>query len=115
VPPCLQCHRAHTSEMVNKDCLTCHPAHQPLTITYGPDMPSNFCGACHQKISNTLTSGKTKHSKLACVFCHKEKHGMVPACESCHGSPHPPAMTAKFKNCNACHISAHSLGEEVKK
>jgi|WetSurSiteA1Bulk_404760.scaffolds.fasta_scaffold13044_2 predicted CXXCH cytochrome family protein len=115
VPPCLQCHRAHTSEMVNKDCLTCHPAHQPLSITYGPDMSSNFCAPCHQKIANTLTGTTTKHSKLACVFCHKEKHKMVPACESCHGSPHPASMTAKFKNCNACHISAHSLGEEVKK
>jgi hypothetical protein len=115
VPPCLQCHKAHTSAMANKDCLVCHPAHQPRTITYGPDMPSQFCAACHQKIGNTLTGTETKHSKLACVFCHKERHKMVPQCESCHGSPHPPSMTAKFKNCNACHISAHSLGEEVKK
>lgn len=115
VPPCLQCHKAHTPAMVNKDCLICHPAHQPRTVTYGPDMPSQFCAACHQKTANTLTGTQTKHSKLACVFCHKEQHKMVPQCESCHGSPHPASMTAKFKNCNACHISAHSLGEEVKK
>lgn len=115
VPPCLQCHKAHTAAMVNKDCLVCHPAHQPRTITYGSDMPSQFCAACHQKIGNTLTGTETKHSKLACVFCHKERHKMIPQCESCHGSPHPATMTAKFKTCNACHISAHSLGEEVKK
>jgi hypothetical protein len=115
VPPCLVCHRPHTTEMVNKDCLVCHPAHQPLTITYGPDMPSKFCAPCHQKYYDTLLSTDTKHSKLACVFCHKEKHKMIPECQTCHGTPHPSAMLQKFPKCNMCHISAHSLGKEVKK
>lgn len=115
IPPCLNCHRPHTTEMVNKDCLVCHPAHQPLTITYGPDMPSKFCASCHQQYYDTLLSTDTKHSKLACVFCHKEKHKMIPECQSCHGSPHPVAMLQKYPKCNMCHISAHSLGKEVKK
>lgn len=115
VPPCMSCHRPHSEQMENPDCLTCHPAHQPLTITYGPDMPSAHCAACHQGVSDRLIGGNTKHSALSCAFCHKEKHKMIPACEVCHGSPHPPAMTAKFKDCNACHIDAHSLGKEVKK
>jgi hypothetical protein len=111
VPPCMMCHRPHTAEMVNKDCLTCHPAHQPLTITYGQDMPSKYCAPCHQNISDMLKSAQTKHTALECVFCHKERHKTIPTCETCHGSPHPPAMIAQFKECNGCHISAHSLGK----
>ncbi len=111
IPDCLKCHQPHSSEMINKDCLTCHPAHQPLTITYGPDMPSKNCAVCHKTIYDTLTTTATKHSKLACVFCHKDKHRFVPACESCHGTPHPASMLAQFPKCNMCHISAHSLGK----
>ncbi|MEW6570035.1 MAG: cytochrome c3 family protein [Nitrospirota bacterium] len=113
IPECMTCHKPHSAEMVNKDCLTCHPAHQPLTITYGSDMPSKFCAPCHQNILDKLVLTKTKHSELECVFCHKEKHKMIPTCETCHGSPHPPALTAQFKKCNDCHISAHTLGKEV--
>jgi len=101
--------------MGNKDCFTCHPAHQPLIIAYGPDMPSKHCAACHKPIFDTLNSVGTKHSSLACVFCHKEKHKMIPARETCHGTPHPSAMLKQFPKCDMCHISAHSLGKEVKK
>jgi predicted CXXCH cytochrome family protein len=115
VPSCLACHQPHSEEMENKDCLVCHPAHQPRTITYGPNLPSIQCAACHKAIYNTLLGVQTKHSKLACVFCHKEKHGFVPACETCHGRPHPETMLKQFPKCIMCHISAHSLGKEVKK
>ncbi len=115
VPSCQKCHQPHSAEMVNKDCLICHPAHQPLTIAYGADMPNKHCAACHKNISDTLTSIDSKHAKLACVFCHKEKHRNVPACETCHGTPHPSGMLAQFPKCNMCHISAHSLGKEAKK
>ena len=115
VPPCLQCHQAHTEDMVNKDCLTCHPAHRPLVITYGQDMPNKYCAACHKSIATTLVNSDTKHSKLTCVFCHKDRHRFVPACQTCHGTPHPAAMITKFPKCIMCHTSAHSLGKEVKK
>jgi hypothetical protein len=114
VPPCQKCHQPHADDMTNKDCLVCHPAHQPRTITYGADMPNKNCAACHKSITDTLMSTNTKHSKQACVFCHKEKHGYVPACETCHGVPHPASMLAKFQKCNMCHMSAHSLGREGK-
>ncbi len=115
VPSCLQCHQSHSPEMVNKDCIACHPAHQPRTITYGQDMPSKLCSSCHKVIYDTLTGVETKHAKLTCVFCHKDKHGYVPACETCHGTPHPTAMLEHFPKCIMCHISAHSLGKEAKK
>lgn len=115
VPECLKCHQPHSAEMVNKDCSLCHPAHMPLVITYGSDMPDKNCAACHKNISDMLKGHASKHSALSCVSCHKEKHKYVPACESCHGSPHPAAMVQKFPKCNMCHINAHSLGKEVKK
>jgi predicted CXXCH cytochrome family protein len=115
IPSCLQCHQPHSPDMVNKDCLKCHPAHQPRTITYGQDMPSKLCASCHKNIYDTLSNVKTKHSKLTCVFCHKNKHGYVPACQSCHGTPHPEAMLKKFPKCVMCHVSAHSLGKEATK
>jgi hypothetical protein len=115
VPECLKCHQPHSTDMVNKDCLACHPAHQPLTIAFSAETPNKSCAACHKSIGDTLASVDTKHSKLACVSCHKEKHKYVPACESCHGAPHPAGMIKQFPKCNMCHMSAHSLGKEVKK
>jgi len=115
VPSCLACHQAHTDTMVNKDCLICHPAHRPLVITYGQDVPNSSCAGCHKGIATMLTKSDTKHTKLTCVYCHKDKHRFVPACETCHGTPHPAAMIAKFPKCNMCHSSAHSLGKEATK
>lgn len=115
VPECLKCHQPHSKDMVNQDCAMCHPAHKPLVIAYGADMPDRNCAACHKNISDMLTGAGTKHAALSCVACHKDKHKFVPACESCHGQPHPPGMIAKFPKCGMCHINAHSLGKEVKK
>jgi hypothetical protein len=115
VPECLKCHQPHSTDMVNKDCLACHPAHQPLTIAVSAETPNKSCSACHKTISDMLTGAASKHSALSCVFCHKERHKFVPACESCHGSPHPAGMIQQFPKCEMCHINAHSLGKEVNK
>lgn len=115
VPPCMNCHKPHSEIMTNDDCQTCHPAHQPRTITYGTDMPSVQCSSCHTTIYGQISDGTSKHSTLACVYCHKEKHAYVPACEDCHGSPHPASMMAKFNKCGMCHMNAHTLGKEAKK
>jgi predicted CXXCH cytochrome family protein len=115
IPECLKCHQPHSTDMVNKDCTMCHPAHMPLVITYTAEMPNKNCAACHKTISDMLAGSATKHSALTCVFCHKEKHKYIPACESCHGSPHPAGMIKQFPKCEMCHMNAHSLGKEVKK
>jgi hypothetical protein len=115
VPECLKCHQPHSTDMVNKDCTMCHPAHMPLSIAYTAEMPNKNCAACHKSISDMLSGAATKHAALSCVFCHKEKHKYVPACESCHGSPHPAGMVQQFPKCGMCHMNAHSLGKEVKK
>jgi len=109
IPPCTQCHKAHSSDMTAKDCKACHQAHKPKAVTYNNQVPSKFCAACHSKAYNLLSASPTKHSKLACAYCHQAKHKMVPQCTQCHGVPHPAAMMAKFPKCGDCHSIAHDL------
>jgi len=109
IPDCLKCHEPHREGQQFSECVKCHPVHQPLNITYGMDIPNSDCGACHGDIQETLESGHTKHSQLACVYCHRGQHGVIPPCEACHGKPHPKAMLAKFKSCLDCHQDPHNL------
>jgi predicted nucleic acid-binding Zn ribbon protein len=81
----------------------------PTVVTYAAETPSKDCGACHSKVFNLLNASKVKHKTLACAFCHQEKHKMVPTCQSCHGSPHPAGIMAKFPKCGECHNIAHDL------
>ncbi len=109
VPQCTQCHKPHSADMTQADCKKCHKAHMPKVVTYAADIPNKDCGACHQKALNLLSASKSKHSKLACAFCHAGKHKMVPNCQSCHNVPHPAGMMAKFPRCFDCHYIAHDL------
>ncbi len=108
-PDCLDCHEPHMAGQQFADCVTCHQVHQPLTLAYGTDVQNVHCGACHGDIRGKLESGSTKHAGFQCVFCHANKHGVVPQCQDCHGVPHNAQMVSKFEGCNACHQSAHSL------
>lgn len=110
-PKCLECHDPHVKGQTMKDCISCHKAHMPLRVTYKKDIPSKFCAACHAKEYQQLTAGSTKHAKLACAFCHQERHGMVPKCTGCHGIPHPKGIMSKFKKCGDCHGIAHNLNK----
>lgn len=109
IPACTQCHKPHYAEQAAGDCKKCHKAHQPKNVVYGKEVPNKDCGACHKKAVDLLTASQAKHKSLACVYCHQDKHKMVPACQSCHGTPHPAAMLAKFKGCGDCHNIAHDL------
>ena len=109
IPNCLDCHDAHVEGQKMKDCLACHPAHSPLVITYGPDVPNVYCGACHGEVAKQLQANKTKHHQLACVYCHKNQHGIVPQCTTCHGTPHSKEILSKFPKCTTCHVGAHNL------
>ncbi|GAB4344347.1 MAG: cytochrome c [Desulfobulbaceae bacterium] len=108
-PDCMDCHEPHLEQQKFADCVTCHQVHQPLTLAYGSDVQNVNCGACHEDIRTTLESGSTKHAGFQCVFCHADKHAVVPQCQDCHGEPHNKAMLSKFQSCNECHQSAHSL------
>lgn len=108
-PDCLDCHEPHMENQKFEDCIKCHQVHQPLTLAYGTEVPNLSCGACHGDIRTSLEAGATKHAGFQCVFCHANKHGVVPQCQDCHGEPHNAQMLSKFKGCNECHQSAHNL------
>lgn len=109
IPSCLTCHKPHTPGQPLASCKACHPVHRPLQITYGKDVPSATCGACHSKVFNVWQHGTSKHKNVACVACHKDKHRFVPQCTSCHGKPHQQVIHDKFPRCLTCHIDVHDL------
>lgn len=109
IPNCMECHEKHTESMNFEACVSCHPVHMPLVVTYADDTPSDYCGACHKEALSLLEANTTKHHDLACVYCHKNKHKVVPPCFACHGTPHPDSMLKKFPNCGDCHGIAHDL------
>src|SRR5512139_478858 len=80
VPQCTQCHEPHSAEMAVADCRNCHKAHMPKVVTYAADIPSKECGSCHRKAFDILRDSKSKHKYFTCVFCHKERHKMIPRC-----------------------------------
>ncbi len=106
---CLNCHKGHLKEQTLKDCLSCHKPHKPLIVTYEQNIPNNFCTACHEKVGLALEYTKTKHGQLACAFCHRGQHKVIPTCETCHGQPHPASMIIAFKSCLDCHNDPHNL------
>lgn len=109
IPDCTQCHKPHSGEQVNADCKQCHQAHMPKAIVYDDKTPSKNCAACHKTAYSMLAASISKHKELSCVACHQAKHKMVPQCQSCHGTPHPEAILAKFPKCGHCHSIAHDL------
>jgi hypothetical protein len=109
IPDCMECHEPHRKGQVFADCVSCHKVHQPLNVAYGEAVPNQDCGACHGDLATLLASGSTKHAALQCVFCHKDKHGYLPACQDCHGVPHPKSMMSKFPKCLDCHNDPHDL------
>ncbi len=107
VPQCTKCHTPHSGKITG-GCKQCHNAHMPKA-TYAADIPSKDCGACHKMAADLMSATTSKHKPLECTFCHKGKHRMIPACQDCHGSPHPAGIMAKFPKCGKCHNIAHDL------
>jgi hypothetical protein len=109
IPACVSCHKVHGTTMTQADCKKCHRAHKPTVLTYDAAVPNKDCAACHAKAMTLVTATATKHKTVTCVACHKDKHKMVPACDSCHPKPHPAGILAKFPKCGDCHYIAHDL------
>lgn len=109
IPPCTQCHKPHSSDMVSADCKRCHKAHMPTVINYKSDTTNAMCVSCHKKAGELMAKTETKHKAVTCVACHKDKHKYVPTCQSCHGTPHSAGMLARFNKCGECHSTAHDL------
>jgi len=108
-PSCFTCHKPHVEGQTVPMCLQCHPVHQPKQIVFAASTPTSTCNTCHSKIVTKLAGGNSKHSKLTCVTCHKEKHRYIPQCSDCHGKPHVAAIHERFPRCLACHLDVHDL------
>ncbi len=109
IPDCMECHKPHREGQTYNVCIACHLVHQPTNVAYVEAIPNQDCGACHAKLTSTLAAGSNKHAPLQCATCHKNTHGFIPACQDCHGSPHPASMMNKFPNCLDCHKDPHDL------
>ena len=106
---CTECHEPHSDEMEEESCAKCHQAHTASEVIYGYDVPSEYCHTCHKEAAYVLASSRSKHSDIACVRCHQEKHGAVSNCLYCHGAPHPEHVTKNSEICASCHSTAHAL------
>jgi hypothetical protein len=107
IPECIECHKAHTSQMTNDECMDCHPAHNPVVIDFPASTKNGYCAVCHKDVDSTLSKSDTKHAGLGCVYCHP-KHRYLPTCESCHGLPHKE-IHDNFPLCSQCHIVSHDV------
>lgn len=108
IPQCGKCHEGKEHYEL-EGCLGCHAnPHTPLEITLAAGL-TEPCLTCHKKQIETLINFPTKHSAMACTYCHKEKHKVIPKCHDCHGVPHPLSMISKFPECTMCHGSPHHL------
>ena len=112
-PSCTQCHVPHKGKIAG-GCNLCHKAHMPKLAAYPDPMPSEDCSVCHRTVADLLSATTTKHRSLSCTGCHQQRHRMIPACEDCHGTPHPKVFMVKFPQCGECHNIAHDINWTVK-
>jgi predicted CXXCH cytochrome family protein len=108
---CLDCHEGHSSAMTTSDCLLCHAPHNPANIAYGEDVPPSLCASCHEDVAAAFKALPTLHSEMACVECHRKKHGNIATCVYCHEQPHDAFMHNKFPECITCHRDPHNLAK----
>jgi hypothetical protein len=111
-PSCTRCHIPHKGKIAG-GCNFCHKAHMPKLASLPDTVPSEDCGMCHKTAADLLSATTTKHRSMPCSNCHRQKHGMIPSCEDCHGTPHPEIFMVKFPQCSYCHNSAHDINWAV--
>ncbi len=98
IPQCSQCH-TDKSHYKLANCLRCHTnPHTPKIIKLANNI-TDECLTCHTQQIAKLRQVPSKHSKLACSFCHNV-HGKKPLCTQCH-KPHSADITAT--ECKKCH------------
>jgi hypothetical protein len=106
-PSCFTCHKPHTEGQALSTCTTCHPVHKPKQVFYGKDVPPATCGACHTEVFAKWQKTPSRHGKVSCAACHKEKHRYVPKCSECHPKIHNPSFLQRYPNCLTCHLDVH--------
>ena len=98
IPQCSDCHDGCDHYKL-PNCLGCHKnPHTPKNISFDKKQTAP-CLTCHKEQIAQLKEFPSKHTQLACSFCH-DVHGKKPACTECH-KPHAETMTAT--DCATCH------------
>ena len=102
IPACSQCHSGKAHYNLS-NCLRCHNnPHTPKIIKLANNI-TDECLTCHTEQIVKLKQVKSKHSSLACSFCHNV-HGKIPLCTQCH-KPHSSDMVAtECKKCHQAHM-----------
>jgi predicted CXXCH cytochrome family protein len=98
IPQCSSCHEG-TAHFRVEGCRTCHNPHAPLEIALKGELKS-VCLTCHEEPGRQMTANPSAHAKVACNYCHAERHKAIPACGECH-EPHSPTMSQA--DCRVCH------------
>jgi predicted CXXCH cytochrome family protein len=102
IPECSQCHSGKPHYKL-KGCLGCHKnPHTPKVITFAKS-ESNACLTCHAPQIKQLQDNKSKHTALACAFCH-DIHGKKPLCTSCHKTHSADIVPADCQKCHKAHM-----------
>jgi len=98
IPKCSQCHEGKPHYSLS-GCLSCHTnPHTPKIIKFGNNV-TDPCLTCHTSQIEKLRKNRSKHTALACSYCHTV-HGKIPDCTQCH-KPHSKDMGQP--DCKKCH------------
>lgn len=102
IPLCSQCHSGKPHYNLSA-CLRCHNnPHTPKIIKLANNITEE-CLSCHSQQIVKLKQVKSKHTALACSFCHNI-HGKIPQCTQCHKSHSPDMTAADCKRCHQAHM-----------
>jgi hypothetical protein len=102
IPKCSQCHDGKPHYKL-ANCAGCHSnPHSPLIIKMGRNV-TDPCLTCHTQQIVKLRENKSKHTALACSFCH-DTHGKIPACTQCHKPHTKEQVNADCKKCHQAHM-----------
>jgi hypothetical protein len=114
LPKCTDCHDTpHGTDAKMTACKNCHVVPHAPKASLELKTLQPYCADCHTDAGTRMARDLTAHSRLKCVFCHAERHGTIPTCRACHGTPHPAEMTAGFSGCLDCHGNPHDLSLAV--
>ncbi len=110
LPTCTGCHETpHGESEQMTACKSCHAVpHAPLASLELKTLEP-LCASCHADAGTRIASDRVDHGKLKCVLCHSDRHGYVPSCQECHGTPHSQEITEGFTGCLDCHGNPHDL------
>ncbi len=104
IPQCSMCHEGEAHFELD-GCTGCHNPHKPLEVVLKGELKAP-CLTCHDSQNAQLEANPSKHTALACNFCHADRHGVIPPCVTCH-EPHSAEMTqADCATCHQAHMPA---------